>query len=270
MNHLPTVVAGQHAAQPPAPGAPAHPAGPQNPPAYGHPQQHPGYGAPYSGPYGGHGATPPYGPPPFTGTPPYGPPRDPRRDARSTALLVVIALVVALAAGGTVYALMSNGDTGAGGGPSASPSASGDAAQGDSGATPSDGKQPGTDGPGTTTAPDGTVPADYLGSWSATIDNASGVHSRRLTIQQGGVGDTVMSLLAEGPTGNGTYRCVFEARLTSASDSGGLQLGPSSVTSGRPRSACTPGAATQVRLLPGDTLQRVNTSSGEQLTYTRD
>src|SRR5690606_29272180 len=105
---------------------------------------------------------------------------------------------------------------------------------------------------------------------SATIDNASGVHSRRLTIQQGGVGDTVMSLLAEGPTGNGTYRCVFEARLTSASDSGGLQLGPSSVTSGRPRSACTPGADTQVRLLPGATLQRVNTGSGEQRTYTRD
>ncbi|MGW6292536.1 protein kinase domain-containing protein [Streptomyces sp. NPDC055058] len=265
VNHLPTVVAGQHAAQPPAP---VHPAGPQNPPAYGHPQQHPGYGYPYGG--HGAGATPPYGPPPFTGTPPYGPPRDPRRDARSTALLVVIALVVALAAGGTVYALMSNGDTGAGGS-SASPSASGDAARGDSDATPSDGKQPGTDGPGSTTSPpDGTVPAAYLGSWSATIDNASGVHSRRLTIQQGGAGDTVMSLLAEGPTGNGTYRCVFEARLTSASDSGGLQLGPSSVTSGRPRSACTPGAPTQVRLLPGDTLQRVNTSSGEQLTYTRD
>ncbi|MEU3948960.1 serine/threonine-protein kinase [Streptomyces sp. NPDC029526] len=274
LNHLPTLVAGQQATPPPAPapGTPALPAGPQNPSGYGHPQQHPGYGYPYNG-YGG-GATPPYGPPPFTGTPPYGPPQDPRRTARSTALLVVIALVVALAAGGTVYALMSNGgDNSAGGDSSASPSPSGDTTtESDGGNTgsPSDDKRPGTDDPDTTSPPDGTVPAEYLGSWSTTIDNASGVHTRRLTLQQGDVGETVMSLLAEGPTGNGTYRCVFEARLSSASGTGGLELGPSSVTSGRPRSACTPGAATQVRLLPGGTLQRVNTSSGEQLTYTRD
>ncbi|MFJ2764704.1 serine/threonine-protein kinase [Streptomyces prasinus] len=294
VNHLPTLVVGPNGpAAPPAPGTPA--AGP-GPAAYGHPhqpQQHPqpypqqqaqphppphGYGYPYSG-YGAAGATPPYGPPPFgTDQPPYGPARSPR-DGRSTALLVVIALVVALAAGGTVYALMEGG--------------SGDTAGGDSSGRPTDGTSRGTDPSpdgkssagtdgtddpngtggvvGTDRPPaDGAIPADYLGNWSTTIDNASGLHSRRLTIQQGDTGDTVMSLVADGPTGNGTYHCVFEGDLTGVGSGGRLQLGPTTVSVGRPRSACTPGAASAVTLLPDGTLRRVNIDSGEQLTYTRD
>ncbi|MGW3678681.1 serine/threonine-protein kinase [Streptomyces prasinus] len=294
VNHLPTLVAGPNGPNgpttPPAPGTPA--AGP-GPAAYGHPhqpQQHPqpypqqqaqphppphGYGYPYNG-YGAAGATPP---PPFgTDPPPYGPARSPR-DGRSTALLVVIALVVALAAGGTVYTLMEGG--------------SGDTAGGDSSGRPTDGTSRGTDPSpdgkssagtdgtddpngtggvaGTDRPPaDGAIPADYLGNWSTTIDNASGLHSRRLTIQQGHTGDTVMSLVAEGPTGNGTYRCVFEGDLTGTGSGGRLEIGPTTVTVGRPLSACTPGAASAVTLLPDGTLRRVNTGSGEQLTYTRD
>ncbi|MFD7698831.1 serine/threonine-protein kinase [Streptomyces caelestis] len=245
-NHLPTLVAGQGTpVPPPAPGP------------YGHPQQ-PAYGHPY----GGHaaGRTPPYGPPPY-GTAP-----EPRRDNRSTALLVVIALVVALAAGGTVYALMSGGkvDHRTGGDPTAPPSP-GSAPPSTAPTTPDDGSQRS----GTSAPADGTVPADYLGSWSATIDNASGRHTRRLTFQQGEVGDTVMSLVADGPTGNGAYHCVFEARLTSGSGDR-LELGPSSVAVGQPRSACTPGSASEVTLLSDGSLQRVNTGNGEQLTYTRD
>ncbi|MFC8368261.1 protein kinase [Streptomyces sp. NPDC057239] len=243
-DHLPTLVAGQ--------GAPAQPSAPG---PYGHPQQ-PAYGYPYSGPAVGH--TPPYGPPP------YGPVSEPRRDNRSTVLLVVIALVVALAAGGTVYGLMSGGaaDNRAGDDPTAPPSPSG-APRSSAPTTPDETQRPSASAPA-----DGTVPADYLGSWSTTIDNASGEHTRRLTIRQGEVGDTVMSLVADGPTGNGTYHCVFEARLTGGSGDR-LELGPSSVTVGQPSGACTPGSASEVTLLPGGSLQRVTTGSGEQLTYTR-
>ncbi|MFF9485980.1 protein kinase [Streptomyces sp. NPDC014676] len=243
-DRLPTLVAGQGVpAQPPAPGP------------YGHPQQ-PAYGYPYNGPAVGH--TPPYGPPP------YGPVSEPRRDNRSTVLLVVIALVVALAAGGTVYALMSGGaaDNRAGGDPTAPPSPSGTSQS--STPTPDDTRRPSASAPA-----DGTIPADYLGSWSTTIDNASGEHTRKLTIRQGEVGDTVMSLVADGPAGNGTYHCVFEARLTAGSGDR-IELGPSSVTVGQPGGACTPGSASEVTLLPDGSLQRVTTGNGEQLTYTRE
>jgi hypothetical protein len=248
MNHLPTLVAGQNTPAP-APGP------------YGHPQQ-PAYGYPYNG-YAA-GPTPPYGPPPF------GPASEPRRDGRSTVLLVVIALVVALAAGGTVYALMSgkDADNRAGGDPTTPPSPS--SAPRSTAPTTPDGTQPtDTQRPSTSAPADGTVPADYLGSWSTTIDNASGEHTRELTLQQGEVGDTVMSLVADGPTGSGTYHCVFEARLTGSSGDR-LEFGPSSVTVGQPRSACTPGSASEITLLSGDSLRRVNSGNGEQLTYTRD
>ncbi|MFI2377235.1 serine/threonine protein kinase, partial [Streptomyces sp. NPDC018964] len=249
-HHQSTLVAGQNtSAPPPAPGP------------YGHPQQ-PAYGYPYNG-YTAD-PTPSYAPPPF------GPASEPRRDGRSTVLLVVIALVVALAAGGTVYALMSGKGTGnrAGGDPTATPSP--DSASRDTGPTaPDDAQSTGTPGPSTSAPADGAVPAAYLGSWSTTIDNASGEHTRRLTLQQGAIGDTVMSLVADGPTGSGTYHCVFEARLTGGSGDR-LELGPSSVTVGQPRSACTPGPASEIVLLPDGSLRRANTGNGEQLTYTRD
>jgi hypothetical protein len=113
---------------------------------------------------------------------------------------------------------------------------------------------------------DGAVPAAYLGTWGATIENADGTHTRRLTIQQGEPGDTVLSLTADGAD----YHCVFEAELTAEpTGDGPLRIGPSTVTVGEPRSACSPGQATEITLLSEDTLQRVNTSTGEKLTYTR-
>lgn len=262
VNHLPTMVVGQDT-----------PAPPSAPGPYGHPQP-PAYGYPYNGHAAGR--TPPYGPPPFgpepspCGPSPYGPASEPRRDGRSTVLLVVIALVVALAAGGTVYALMSgeDADNRAGGDPTTPPSPS-SAPRSTGPATPDDPQPADTQRPSTSAPADGTVPADYLGSWSTTIDNASGEHTRRLTLQQGEVGDTVMSLVADGPTGSGTYHCVFEARLTGSSGDR-LEFGPSSVTVGQPRSACTPGSASEITLLSGDSLRRVNSGNGEQLTYTRD
>ncbi|MFI8947518.1 protein kinase [Streptomyces sp. NPDC053750] len=254
LNHLPTLVAGQ---TPPTP-----------PPAYGHPPPHQppahGYAPPGHHPYG-LGSTPPYGPPP------YGPPQDPSRRGRSTALLIAVALVVALGAGGSVYALMSGDDDGnrADGDPTHTTTAAASHSPGPS----TDGTAPTTDaGLPTTDTPttqDGTIPTAYVGTWATTIDNASGVHTRQLTIQQGEVGDTVLTLVADGPAGNGTYHCVFQAGLTSApGPDGPLHLGPSTVTTG-PSTSCTPGDPTVVTLLPNGTLDRTNTSNGERLTYRR-
>lgn len=78
--------------------------------------------------------------------------------------------------------------------------------------------------------------------------------------------------MADGPTASGgTYHCVFEGELTDAPGSDGpLKIGPSTVTVGQPRTACTPGEATEVTLLTDFTLQRVNTGSGERLTYSKE
>ncbi|MER6348212.1 serine/threonine-protein kinase [Streptomyces sp. NPDC001595] len=285
LNHLPTMTAGQ--AAPAAPPPPAHPAygpppapPPQQPPhgypqqGYGYPQQ-PGqpypqqpypqqpYGGPPSRPasYGGLGPTPPYGLPPHQQLQEPG-----RRSGRATALLVVVALIVALAAGGSVYALMNgDGDADAGPSPTPTPTATTEATT----APPTPG--PSTPSPSTSTeGADGAIPAAYLGTWTTTIDNADGVHTRELTIQQGEPGDTVLSLVADGPTADGDYHCVFAAALSEKpAGDGPLRIGPSTVTTGEPLSSCSPGEATEITLLSADTLQRVNTSTGEELTYTR-
>lgn len=98
--------------------------------------------------------------------------------------------------------------------PTASPSTSSD---------PSDSPTP--DGSPSSTGPspgdeskngDGPIPEAYLGTWSGTIDNAAGHSTRELVIQQGKVGQAVLTLTAEGPIDSGgTYRCVFQADLTS-------------------------------------------------------
>ncbi|MFF3612677.1 protein kinase [Streptomyces sp. NPDC002580] len=295
-NHPPTFVAGAGGTPPPA-----APAGPH--PVYGYPQQHPqsagqgpahpAYGYPQAGyPQAGwgapqppaYGSTPPYGPgaaahpygpggttPPHGQTPPYGPavalsaPEPPRRSGQSTALLVVVALVVALGAGGSVYALLKGGADGGQDDPKASAPASGTPERSAS-REPSEG----SGSPGTGTVRDGTVPEAFLGTWDSAIDNATGHNTRRLTIEQGDVGETVLTLTADGPAGSGTYHCVFEAALTEAPGADGpLEIGPSQVTSGEPASSCSPGAASEVTLLSDGRLRRVNTDSGEALTYTK-
>ncbi|MEU8508319.1 serine/threonine-protein kinase [Streptomyces brevispora] len=311
---VPTVVGAQQpAAQPPAAPAAGPPLpGPPPPgttaPGYGHPQQPaqpypgpyptagpvpapapaPGYGYPQQqnpGPhqnpnqgyaYGypqqpGFGATPPYGPPYPTGTQL---PEPARRRTGSTVALVAIAVLVAIGAGGSVYALMSDGGTpdpspsrsataspSDGSSDSASPTGPQDPSPTDDGQNTDDGKKGDQDG----------VPEAYLGTWSSGIDNASGHSTRELVIQQGGPGDTVLSLTAEGPTDTGgTYRCVFQADLTDkATGDEPLRVGPSTVTLGKPMSSCTPGGPTTLTLLPDGTLSRENTDTGEKLTYTK-
>ncbi|MFI7408630.1 serine/threonine-protein kinase [Streptomyces sp. NPDC049627] len=285
-DHLPTVTAPQNGRTSPQ----QHPQQPQQPP-HGCPPTEPPPPAAAPSPFGpspsygpgpSYGQNPPYGPnPPYSTSPPYGPtppydtydpplpylpttpPEGPRRSGRSTAALVLVALVVALGAGGSVYALMNGGgDDGTGGDPTATPTVTttttGPPASGPTASTPAP-------------APaDGAVPTEYLGTWTASIDNGTGENTRRLTIRQGEVGDTVLSLVAEGPAGTGTYHCEFAAELAEAPGADGpLVLGPSTVTAGEPATACSPGAATEVTLLPDGRLERVNTDSGEKLTYTR-
>ncbi|MDG9717337.1 serine/threonine protein kinase, partial [Streptomyces sp. DH24] len=230
-------------------------------PAPGGPPQH--YGTPPAGTpphrYDPHGSGPAYGPPPETS----------HGSSRSSVLLVVVALVVALAAGGSVYALMNRGDQQSGGGPAPSPTVTGEHQSADP--APS-GPDPGPTTGSPSPSADGAIPAGYLGTWTTTIDNASGQHTRRLTIQQGEVGDTVLSLAAEGPADNGSdYRCVFVAELSEKPGAEGpLAIGPSSVRTGQPSTACAPGAATDVTLLPDGTLERVNPTTGERLVYRRE
>ncbi|MFD7481088.1 serine/threonine-protein kinase [Streptomyces mirabilis] len=275
-DHLPTLIAGADQTSPPAAPPAAHPAyghpqqhpSPTGPPAYGHPQG--GWGAP-----GSYGPTPPYGP--GMPTTPYGPagvpePEPPRRSGRSTAALIVVALVVALGAGGSVYALMQGGpakgtdDAKASSAASKSPSSPDSSPSSPSApsSSPSDSPSPQASQGG------GAIPEGFLGTWDASIDNATGHNTRRLTIQQGAVGDTVLSLVADGPSGSSTYHCVFRAELTAAPGAGGpLVIGPSEVTGGAPISSCSPGAASEITLQSDGRLRRVNTGSGESLTYTK-
>ncbi|MER6011388.1 serine/threonine-protein kinase [Streptomyces bluensis] len=271
--------------------SPEHAQAPLPPPmpAARYPQQHPqpvaGYGPPGAEPYGSHGPTtaptPPYGPHtgpgPLGPTPLYGPvgarpqPEPPHRNGRSTAALIAVALVVALAAGGSVYALMRDGAGQDGHGkvspPASAPTTPDPSTSGPS--TPPTTQNPTTQNPTIRAPEDGAIPAEYLGTWNTGIDNAAGHSTRRLVIRQGEVGDTVLSLTADGPAGSGTYHCVFKAELAAAPSGGGpLRFGPSTVTTG-PAASCTPGAASEVTLLPDGRLRRVSTDSGKSLTFTK-
>ncbi|MFF2653061.1 serine/threonine-protein kinase [Streptomyces sp. NPDC058045] len=248
LNHLPTMLGTSPTPpsppSPPSTGAPyggAPHAGPHPSAAYGYPQ--------HSGP----SVTPPYGPSsPYGtgGTGPYGMPgpQPRRRTPRSTVALVVVAVVVALGAGGSVYSAMKN--AGAHGKGGSSNGGSGSGGSGGSGG--------------------GKVPDRFLGTWKSGLDTASGHSSRTVVIKQGSVGDTVLALTADGPTADGSgYHCIFHADLDRAPSGGSVHLGPSTVTTG-PSASCSPGAATTLTILSDGRLQRVNDKTGEKLTYSKD
>ncbi|WP_328537575.1 serine/threonine-protein kinase [Streptomyces sp. NBC_00344] len=243
----PTAIAAPRATHTPPPtplpgtaGTPAY--GPAAPPAYGHPQ--PGYGYP-----------------------PQPAPEPARRSGCSTFALVLVALIVAVGAGGGVYAVMGGTDSKdtsatsttdpgqpAGGGASRSPGGAGASADAPTGTAAG-----GTSGRG-------AVPDAFIGTWNGSATTASGTDPRRLVIRRGEVGDTVLSLTADG----GDYHCVFEAELAGTGSAGApLEIGPSTVTAGEPMSSCNAGGATELILLPDGRLRRVNTSSGDALTYTK-
>ncbi|WP_028810463.1 serine/threonine-protein kinase [Streptomyces flavidovirens] len=255
-----------HHAQPHTP--PPHHAQPHTP----HPHTPPPHHAqphhqPHTAP-GGYG----YPTPQYLYQPPAAAaPEPPHRSSRSTAALIAVALVVALTAGGSVYAFMTADDE--------TPHTDTSATDNRDHASPPPASEKTTTPSPTATTPspspttaDASIPAEYLGTWSGGLDGAAGRSTRRLVIQQGKTGDTVLSLTAEGPAaGGGTYHCVFEAELTAPPRGTGspLRIGPSRVTVGEPMSSCSPGAATEVTLLPDGRLRRVNPATGESLTYVR-
>ncbi|MEV1019863.1 protein kinase [Streptomyces sp. NPDC050264] len=269
LGHLPTMVVGQEPAAPPPAPAPTPPPAPvHNPPAYGYPHQAAAYGYPQ----GSYGPTPPYGP----GVPPLVAPRqEPPRGGRSTAALIAVALIVALGAGGSVYALMKDD-----GKPDAK------AQDGTRSPSPTAPVQPGPDSPTPTPTPTpqrstepeqtqeseaGEIPTEFLGTWAGAIDNASGHHPRRIVIQQGNSGDTVLSMTADGTQNNGEpYHCVFQGELTSSTDST-LRIGDTDPVVAEPAAACKPGNPSTITLLSTGQLRRVMIdSAGKKQTLTYD
>ncbi|MEU8955247.1 hypothetical protein AB0C93_13175 [Streptomyces sp. NPDC048518] len=112
-----------------------------------------------------------------------------------------------------------------------------------------------------TAPPAGALPERYIGTWKTAVPGNPD-NTRTLVIRQGEVGDTVMSLTADGPE----YHCVFRARLE-AVVLDGIRLGKSTVARGRPPESCSPGGASTVLVVGENTLRRI---AGEStLTYTR-
>ncbi|ARF73467.1 serine/threonine protein kinase [Kitasatospora albolonga] len=248
----------------PAPPAPVTPPPTPTPPPYAHqPQHQPPYGQSYGpGPAYNTPLPPAYFAPATAPTPV-------RRSAGATVALVAVAIVVAIGAGGSVYAFMNNkgGDT-----PTPGPSASASTGSStENSAGSSTGSSTGASGETTGTDDEGGVPGDYLGTWTASLPGERGASSRELTIRQGDVGDQVLSLTAKGPLALGaTYHCEFTAPLAARPAAGEpVRIGPSTVSVGRPASSCAPGKATELTLLPDGTLRRATIGSGETVTYTR-
>ncbi|MEE1808870.1 serine/threonine-protein kinase [Streptomyces sp. BE133] len=280
--HPPSPAVGAPTLTPPPVTAPA----PHGAPAYGYPslpaQPHPGQGFGPAQSQAGYGYPPqqqqPYQQPGFGPTPPYGPafptapqpaPEPARRGRGSTIALVAVAVLVAIGAGGSVYALMNGKTPGPTPGPTGSPSASD--SSGASGTSTGEPSSPDPTPSADQKNGDGPIPSGYIGTWSGSIENAAGHSTRKLVIQQGAVGQSVLTLTADGPLDTGgSYHCVFRADLTAEpSPAGPVEVGPSTVVVGEPMSSCTAGKPTTLTLLPDGSLRRENTDTGEQLTYTK-
>ncbi|MFD5144719.1 serine/threonine-protein kinase [Streptomyces sp. NPDC058401] len=184
----------------------------------------------------------------------------------STALLVAVAAIVAVAAGGTVYTVMSGSGEGApraGSGASPSSGASSGASSGSSGARATgDATTPdavATPSP-SPSAPPATLPEAYAGTWRTVY----GGQSWQLTLTPGTSGSNVMSLTLQAPG----LSCAWTAPLRSATaDSVGLD--PSTVISGTPPS-CSPGGRSTLRLLSnGNLVRELDGSTAAPLTYRR-
>ncbi|HZX39209.1 MAG TPA: serine/threonine protein kinase, partial [Streptomyces sp.] len=208
--------------------------GPPQQPAYGYPQQQ--------------------GPAPHFPT--LHAPAPPRR--RGTVALVAVALLVAVAAGTSVYAFMGDAgkkkDTGAIDDPKPGPTTSSPANSPTPGPSTSSSAPPSQD--------DG-VPQEYLGTWQGSFDTADGTNTRVMTITEGATGETVMTLSGTGPN----YDCRWSATLRTPGPP--LELGPTQVTFGDPKQ-CSPGQWSRLDM-PDDTtiVRELVGSGGEPITYTK-
>ncbi|MFF3012728.1 protein kinase [Streptomyces sp. NPDC057939] len=178
-----------------------------------------------------------------------------RPHVASTVFLLVVAVIVAIAAGGSVYAVMSAEPERPSPDPTATASVGGsgtrsDPPTGSRGAEPSGGRA----------AAPGTLPAAYTGTWRA----AHGSSTWHLTLVPGSVGDPVMALRVYNPG----YVCSWRAPLRKGPDP--VELDASTVDPGSPPT-CTSGSRSRLRLLPDGNLRReLEESSIPPLTYHRE
>ncbi|WP_411143476.1 protein kinase domain-containing protein [Streptomyces sp. x-80] len=194
-------------------------------------------------------APPAADPPPVPGAVPIPVPAapKPRRRRGGAALMTAYALVLAVAGAGAAYAVLSTqGHTESQAGQSDAGGGERDGGHGKQVAAPSSGN--------------GRLPEDYLGTWEATVGSDTS-DVRRLTLSQGGPGDTVLAMTATGPA----YRCAFAAALASAGPP--VRLKPSTVVSGTP-ATCRPGAPSTLELVDGG-LRRTSDDGKGPLTYHR-
>lgn len=203
------------------------------PPGYGYPPQL------SQNPYATHPHTAPYQPM----LPPPPPPR-----SRTPWIVVAIAVVGLLAGAGTVYLVKHRGTQDDKAGPSPSPA-------GSSPTAPPTTPNPTTPAP-TSEAP--TTPSGiqaYLGTWTSSFTT----NYRTLTVSQGTV-----DIQGSGTLDDGTnYTCRWSAPVTGGGTAGSaLRLGPSTVTQASPTTACQPGSASDLVLLPDGRMRRDFTDSG--------
>ncbi|MET7616103.1 protein kinase [Streptomyces sp. NPDC005408] len=216
----------------------------------------PAYGYPHVSAQVQHGPPMPYQPAHYYQPMPASAP--PSRKKGGTVMLIAVALLVAVGAGGSVYAFM--GDDGK--------KSSADGKPGPKTSSPTTPTTPGSTTPSTTppTTPgtqQGGVPAEYVGTWRATFDTADGSNTRTMTITQGTTGTQVMTLSGIGPN----YDCAWSATLRASGPP--LELGPTQVTSGDPKQ-CSPGQWSRLDM-PNDTtiVRELVGSGGAPLTYTK-
>ncbi|MBT2453189.1 serine/threonine protein kinase [Streptomyces sp. ISL-43] len=165
----------------------------------------------------------------------------PRARSASTAFLLAVSAVVAVAAGGTVYTVMS-GD--------------GDDRRPSTADTP----PATTQATATASVAPATLPEAYVGTWRATSSGQTWL----LTLTPGAAGAPVMSLTVQAPG----LACSWSAPLHSAAP-GTVALDPSAVTSGAPPT-CSPGGRSTLRLLPdGSLVRELENSPSAPLTYRR-
>ncbi|MBB1257108.1 serine/threonine protein kinase, partial [Streptomyces sp. OF3] len=250
---------------PPASGPQPHQ--PTPPPSYGYPPQpHAHRTTPY-------GAVGPY---PRSGQPGAG-----RGGGKNALLIAAVAVVVALAAGGTVYAVMNSGDRGGSATGAEGPDGKGgdgttgsgsEESQGDrgpgGGSSSPDGEPTPTPEPsesGSEESPDtdDAVPSGFVGEWRAQFGTGSQVNTRAMSIRQGRVGERVMTLHGYGPD----YSCRWTATLRASGPP--LELNESQLVSGD-RTKCSPGEWSRLTLGGDGVLTReLVGSGGEPVTYRR-
>ena len=234
------------------------------PPAHTQPPNHPyPQHTPYTPAPGYPGAvTSPYAP--MAPHSPY-PPRPLPPKTSSSVKVVIVLAVVAVVLGGGLLRLLDNDAAGTGTDrPSPGPTSGSPSEDGKSSGSSSGGSDGPTDQGGSTDKDAGAVPKEFLGTWRASFGAAGGgTNVRMLTIRQGAVGETVMTLVGTGPD----HSCRWSATLRSAGPP--LELNDSKLTE-RTRGSCSPGEWSRLTLSGQGTLAReLVGSGGTPLTYHR-